>query len=137
MWSIDVVYADPCGHVAAPPVSPSAANLAAAVAGIPGVDVVTGPVDVTLGGMPGKHVAITFPEDADCTASEFFMWYDSAVCDGDAPCHRWVSELGQTSKVWIIEVDGTHVWIEAETYKGARPELEQGIQQIVESIRFE
>jgi hypothetical protein len=137
IWSIDGVYTDPCGHVAGPPVSPSATDLAAAVAAMPGVDVITGPVDVTLDGLPAKHVAITVREDVDCDASDFYLWYDDVQCDGDDPCPRWASALGQTSKVWIIEVDGTHVWIEAETYKGASPELEQEIQQIVDSIRFE
>ena len=137
IWSIDGVYTDPCGHVAGPALSPSAADLTAAVAGLPGVDVVTGPIDLTLGGTPAKHVAITFPEDLDCTASDYYMWYDDTDCDGADPCNRWVTELGQTSKVWIFEVDDTHVWIEAETYEGAPPELEQEIQQIVESIRFE
>jgi hypothetical protein len=39
--------------------------------------------------------------------------------------------------VWIIEVDGSIVWIDGETYKGAGPEPGQEIQQIIDSIRFE
>jgi hypothetical protein len=42
-----------------------------------------------------------------------------------------------TIRVWIVDVDGTRLFIEAESYKGAGPEVEQAIQQIVDSIRFE
>ncbi len=136
-WSIDGVFADPCGHVPAPPVSPSAASLAAAVAAIPGVDVVTGPVDVTLGGRPAKHVAITVPEDIACAPGQFYMWYDDVRCGNDDPCHRWATALGQTNRIWIVEVDGKHIWIEAETYKGASPDIDAEIQQMIDSIQFE
>ena len=37
----------------------------------------------------------------------------------------------------IFDVDGTRLFIEAETTKQADPEFEQEIQQIVESIRFD
>jgi hypothetical protein len=137
LWSIDGVYADPCGQATGPPLSPSADDLASAVATLPGAELVAGPEDVTLGGRSATHVAITIPDDIACAPSDFFLWYDAAGCDGDTPCGRWVSALGETNHVWIFEVDGKHVWIEAETYKGASPELEREVQQIVESIRFE
>ena len=137
IWSIDGVYADPCGRVTAPPVSPSVAALASAVAGIPSVEVVTPPEDVTLGGRPARHVAIRIPDDIPCDPSAFTLWYDSTTCDGAFPCYRWASALGETNHVWIVEVDGKHVWIEAETYKDATPEIEQEVQAIVDSIQFE
>jgi hypothetical protein len=34
-------------------------------------------------------------------------------------------------------VDGTRLFIEGETHKDAGPELEQEIEQIVDSIRFD
>jgi hypothetical protein len=34
-------------------------------------------------------------------------------------------------------VDGTRLFIEAESYKGASPEIDQEIQQIVDSIQFD
>jgi hypothetical protein len=54
-----------------------------------------------------------------------------------APCGRYVTATGETNQVWVVEVDGKHVWIEAETYKGAAPELQQEIQAIIDSIQFE
>jgi hypothetical protein len=44
--------------------------------------------------------------------------------------------VGVTIDVWIVDVDGTRLFIEAETTRQAGSELEQEIQQIVGSIRF-
>jgi hypothetical protein len=132
------VYADPCAHAQAPPIGAVAADLAAAVAALPGTDLVSGPADVTVGGYPAKLVEITFPDDADCNADgklsddEFYLWY--APIEDSA---RWASELGSTIRVWIVDVDGKIVWIDGETYKGAGPEPGDEIQQIVDSVQFE
>jgi len=132
------VFADPCAHVQAPPIGPSAAKLAAAVAALPGTDLVSGPSDVTVGGYPAKLIVLTFGTDADCnadgrlTADEFYLWY--APSEGNA---RYASELGSTIMTWIVDVDGTIVWIDGETYKGAGPGPGQEIQQIIDSIQFE
>ena len=103
------------------------------VAALPGADLVTGPEDVTVGGRPAKHVVIKVPDDIECAPNDFFMWYDDSPTEG----FRWATSLGQTNRVWIIDVDGTRVWIEAETYKGSSPELEQEIQAMIDSIQFE
>jgi hypothetical protein len=132
------VYADPCAHVQAPPIGAEAAKLAAAVAALPGTDLVSGPSDVKVGGYPAKLVVITFPDDADCNADgklgddEFYLWY--AAIQGNA---RWASELGSTMRVWIVDVGGKIVWIDGETFKGAGSEPGKAIQQIVDSIQFE
>lgn len=131
------VYADPCAHLQAPPVGPSVADLAAAVAALPGADLVSGPSDVTVGGYPAQHVVLTFGEAADCNADgqlaadEFYLWY--GIGDDNA---RYASELGSTIRVWIIDVDGAVVWIDGETYQGAGPEPGQWIQDIIDSIQF-
>ena len=135
-WSIDGVYADPCGHKPAPPVSPSAADLAAGVASLPGAKLVSGPTDVTVGGHPAKAVAITIPKDIGCAPETFDLWYDSTPCGASSPCNRWASYIGETNRVWIVEVDGTYVWIEAETYEGAGPEITNEIQGMIDSIQF-
>jgi hypothetical protein len=126
------VFADPCAQLKRPPIGPSAADLAAAVAQVPGTDLVSGPSDATVGGYPAKHVVLTIPEDVDCNASSFYLWYAPT-----AELARYATELGSTIRVWIIDVDGTLVWIDGETYKGAGPDPRQEIQQIVDSIEFE
>ena len=126
------VYADPCAGVEAPPVGPSVADLASAVAAIPGTDLVSGPSDVVVGGHPAKQVVLTIREDIACAPQSFDLWY--APTEGAA---RYATEVGSTIRAWIIDVDGKTVWIDGETYKGAGPEPGQEIQQIIDSIQFE
>jgi hypothetical protein len=126
------VFTDPCYDGKGPSVGSSAADLAAAVAAVPGTDLVSGPTDVTVGGHPAKHVVITVREDVKCAAESFYLWY--------APrpdLARYATQLGSTIGVWIIDVNGTLVWIDGETYKGAVPGPAQQIQQIIDSIQFE
>jgi len=129
------VYSDPCAHTTSPPAGPLAADLAAAVASIPGTDVVSPPSDVTVGGRPGKHVAITVPENAPCPAGDggFYLWYGD-LAQGET---RFATRLGATYNVWIVDVAGTRLFIEAESMKGAKPAIGQEIQEIIDSIQFE
>jgi hypothetical protein len=127
-WSPDRVYADPCAQMLGPNPGPTAAELAAAVSAIPGTDVVAGPLDVALGDRAAKYVELTVSENADCDASQFYLWRG----EGD----RYATALGDTIRVWIADVDGTRIFIEAETRKNASAATEQESEQIVNSIKF-
>ena len=132
----DNVFGDPCAHTPlSPPAGSSAAELAAAVSAVPGTDLVSGPSEVTVGGYPTQHVVLTVREDVGCAPNEFYLWYDDDVL-GEAD-GRYATELGSTIYVWIIDVDGTHVWIDGETYATSGPQAEQDVRQMVDSIRFE
>lgn len=138
MWpsAPDNVYADPCAHTPLdPPPAASAVDLAAAAAAVPATQVVTGPSPVTVGGRPAQHVVLTIREDIDCEPHDAYLWYDESS-GGAAGGWRWAEGLGATYRIWIIDVDGTLVWIDAYTFKGAEPELDQQIQQIIDSIKF-
>ncbi len=126
------VYADPCAHTQGPVIGAFPAELAAAVAALPGTDLVDGPTDVTVGGYPAKHVAIRVRDDIGCPPMSFYMWYGATP--GDA---RYASELGSTVNSWIVDVNGTIAWIDGETSNGAGPEPQQALQEIVDSIQFE
>ena len=69
-------------------------RLAAAVASIPGTDLVGGPSDVTVGGHPAKLVSIKIREDVDCAPGEFSLWYAQDPATG-----RWPDALGDTINV--------------------------------------
>jgi hypothetical protein len=125
------VFADPCAGAKSPPAG-SSADLTAAVAAIPGTDLVSGPTDVTVGGHPAKHVVITIREDIGCPPTSFFLWYGAAPGN-----ERFASDTDSTISVWAIDVDGSIVWIDGETYAGAGPAPGQEIQQIIDSIVFE
>jgi len=140
-WTPDNVYANPCAQTPlSPPSGPSAADLAVAVSTVPGTEVVSGPSDVTVGGRAAKHVVLTVREDIGCAPEQFHLWFNQGAgddCAGDAVCGRYATALGDTIRAWIIDVDGARIFIEAETRKGAGPEVKQEIQQIVDSIQFE
>jgi hypothetical protein len=139
IWSSapENVYADPCAHAPlSPPPSASAASLAAAVAEIPGTDLVSGPSSVTIGGRPAQHVVLKIRDDIGCDPKDAYLWYDEST-GGATGGWRWAQALGTTIRVWIIEVDGKLIWIDGDTNKGAGPEPGQEIQQIIDSIQFE
>ena len=118
---------DPCARL-----FPSAIDLAAAVATATGTELVEGPSDVTVGGYPAKHVVLTVREDLGCDPGFFHTWHDpmgGALFTG--------TTVGDTIRVWIVDVDGTRLFLEAVTTEQADFDLEREIEQIVESIRFE
>lgn len=146
------VNTGPCHSLLGQPIGLSAADLVAVMATAPGVDVVTGPSDVTLGGHEAKHVVLTVREHLGCDPGYFFTWPDE--CSGDC----WiVTQVGDRIEVWVVVVDGRRLVIEGETTRqgvwvvdpdGTRrfieettdytdEELQREVQQIVESIRFE
>ena len=126
-----------CAKLLSPTVDPSIGDLTAAVATAPGTELVRGPSDVTVGGHPAKHIVLTVREDIGCGPGFFYTWRDE----------RWGpfwpgTDEGDTIRVWIVDVDGTRLFFEAETRHRAgfeydREQLEQEIQGIVDSIRFD
>ena len=127
------VYADPCTKEPLdPPAGDTPAELATAVSSIPGTDLVGGPSDVTIGGHPAKLVTIRVREDIECEPGEFYLWYAQEPADG-----RWPDALGDTINVWIIDVDGTIVWIDGSWSVNTTPALHGEMLQIIDSIQFE
>jgi hypothetical protein len=133
----DNVYADPCAHTPlSPPPGTSAASLAAAVATVPVVDVVSGPASVEVGGHPAQYLVLTINEDIDCEPHDAWLWYDEST-GGATGGWRWAEGLGARYRIWIIDVDGTLVWIDAYTFPDADAGLGRDIQEIIGSIEFE
>jgi len=133
----DNVYADPCAHTALDPKpNGTAADLAAAVAAIPGTELVSGPSAIEVGGRPAQYVELTIKEDLACDPHSAYLWYDESS-GGATGGWRWAEGLGAAYRIWITEVDGKLVWIDAYTFPGAKPELDQEILQIIDSIKFE
>jgi hypothetical protein len=139
-WDPANVYADPCAQVPlSPPTGPAAADLAKAIAAEHG-RYLTGPLDVTVGGRAAKTLVLTLPDTLGCVPKDFYLWYGESEgdqCLGTNACGRYATAPGDTIRVWVVDVDGARVFIEAETRKDAGPELQREIQQIVDSIRFE
>ena len=131
LWNgaTDGIFTVPCDEKRATPVVSSAANLAEAIAKVPGTTA-TGPSDVTVGGFPAKLVVVKIPDVAACKANDFFLWWSLKQTG------RYATELGSTIKVWIVDVNGTLLQMDGEFLKGSGPEVEKEMQQIVDSIQF-
>ena len=123
--------ADPCTEVLNLPADRSAADLAIAVANAPGTVLLRGPLDVTLDDRPAKHVVVSVRKKVGCEPGFFYAWDDF---EGGA---TWsVTRVGDTIRVWIVDVGDTRLFIEAETNTDSDPQLDREVVRIVESIRF-
>jgi hypothetical protein len=125
-------YAEPCARLLRPSTVASAAKLSTAVSRAPGTKLARGPSDVTLGGLPAKHVVLTIRKNVGCNPGFFFTW---RAVDGGT---LWTkTRVGDTIRVWIVTVNNTRLFIAAMTNARATPDLKKEIQLVVESIRFE
>lgn len=143
---LDGARADPCANLLNLSVSPSVGDLAAAVATAPGTELVTGPSEVTVGGRAAMHVVVTVREDLGCDPGFFFTW------QAEPRGSLWMTtEVGDTINVWIVDVDGTRLFIVGEIHADSGQDasdedvwtaaeqaaLGQEIEQIVDTIQFE
>jgi hypothetical protein len=139
------VYGDPCQWSTTTPETPATTpdEIAAAFAAQASTDA-TAPVDVTVGGFAGKaitlHVPMSFDRPnatreekfADCDQDQF-MFYGT---DGDVGA-RNAQGPGQVDELWILDVDGAIVIIDA-AYSPATPAaVVEELRTIAESATFE
>ena len=75
---------------------------------------------------------LTVQEDLGCDPGFFFTSEPPPGGPG-----WWTTDAGDTIRVWIVNVDGTLLFIAGETKPTAHPELEQELEQIVDSIEFD
>lgn len=140
------VYGDPCRWSTTIPETPAttADEIAAALAAQASTDA-TAPVDVTVGEFAGKAITLRVPMSfdlPDATREEKF-----ADCDGetyafygvegeDGPA-RNAQGAGQIDELWILDVDGLIVILDA-AYSPATPvDLVDELQALAESATFE
>lgn len=135
VWPSDAevshVYADPCrwhdGFVD-PPIGPTVDDLATAFANQPQRGDAA-PTDVTIGGYSGKMIELSVPDDIDfanCDGGEFHGW------EG-----RFQQGPGQIDRLYILDVGGQRVVIDAHYVRGTS-EAELAEQQaVIDSIQLE
>jgi hypothetical protein len=130
------VVRDPCAWESTRPDDPAASldELVAALSTQASRDA-TPPVDVTVGGHPGKMLTLHVPEDAeftDCDGGEFRTLVE--VQTDDARFHQGP---GQIDEVWVVDVDGTLIFIDAGYFADTPAEDVEEMRAIVESATFE
>jgi len=122
------LYSDPC-HSTPPPdveVGPSVDDFANALADHPMLDATT-PVDITLAGYAGKYVDLQLPHDVATCTDNFWPFEPGVYAQGAD--HRW--------HLWILDVDGIRVVIQAMDYPHTSAAQKAELQGIVESIEIE
>jgi len=139
----DRTQASPCKKLLGEVADGSTAEIAAAVARAPGTALVKGPARVTVGGRPAVHVVVRVRRDLGCDPGYFFTW--RAPCWGAC----WLgTDVSDTIRVWILDVGGTRLFIDAATKErhavtkepvpsAELKKVEQEITKIVGSIRFD
>lgn len=122
--------AAPCAKLLSSDSGRSTGALAAAMANAPGTRLLRGPSRVTVGGRPATHLVLRVRKDFGCDPGFFFTW-ESQLWGAFWPG----TDVGDKIRVWIVDVGGTRLFIEAETKEAGR-DIDQEITRIVESIRF-
>jgi hypothetical protein len=134
-WIVGNVYGEAChwsGTLPAEQVASTVDGLVAALASQKGRTLST-PTDVEVDGFSGKYVEMTTPlgiKVAKCDDGQFRAWSDPV--DGA----RW-TEPGQRDLLWIIDVDGTPLVIDAAIGPDTTQQDRADRIQMVESIRIE
>jgi hypothetical protein len=136
-WNVVDVYANGC-HWLGPMIhpGPTVDELAAVLAARP-LRSATAPVAVSLGGYNGKYLEWSVPADihfSDCDrdhgGSAFFKsWTDA---EGD----RYQQGPGQVDRLWILQVEGHRLLIDAAYMPGATEQDRAELAKVVNSIAF-
>ena len=129
---IDNVYADACDRFKGqlePPIGPTPNDLAEALAAQP--QTVSSPItDTMIDGHAGKYLEYSVPTLV-------------GSCNPDFSLHRWSGAAGsrqalqgESDMVWILDVDGVRVVIDAFSFPGATAADLAELRSIVESIQI-
>lgn len=140
------VYGDPCQWRTTIPEAPATTpdEIAAAFAA-QALTEATAPEDVTVGGYDGKAITLRVPMSFDlpgATREEKFADCDNDLygfygVDGEAEPARNAQGAGQIDELWILDVDGAVVILDA-AYSPATPaELVDELRTLAESATFE
>ena len=107
-------------------VGPSVDEFANAIADHPLLDA-TDPAPVTLGGYSGKYVDLQLPADLTGCEEDYRPYEPGIYAQG--PGHRW--------HLWILDVDGIRVVVQAMDYAGTSAQRQAELEAIVQSIQIE
>jgi hypothetical protein len=108
------------------PVGPTVDDFATALADHPLLDA-TQPEHIVLAGYSGKYVDLQVPLDTSTCHSSYKPWDGNIYAQG--PGHRW--------HLWILDVDGQRVVVEAMDYAGTSEQHRAELQSIVDSVVIE
>jgi hypothetical protein len=144
-WDVARVYPTPCkwAGLALVDPGPGVDGLASALAKQP-LRNATVPSDVILAGFRGKYLEWSVPTDIafdearkdkalfpDCDEETFQSWTANGW-SGD----RYQQTPGQVDRIWILDVDGQRLVVDASYLPEATPSDRHELERVVNSIRF-
>lgn len=130
-----------------PPVGESVAELAAALADLAPFSLTSPPEDVSVYGYRGTYLELTVPnlpmegEGDDrsftgCIDGNLKSWV-AAIDTEPGDAFYGYTGPGYTEQVWILDVEGTRLMIEAGASPDSPPEDVEELRAILDSIRIE
>ena len=135
IYAVDRVYEDPCRD--RDPATGAPATLVGVLAGLThAVGFEAGPIqDTTLDGLPAKVFDLRTSFDReDCRAIPFSQW---SFRDQNGVGHGNGTSSGGHQRLWLLDVDGTVILINADSGDDSNPGYVEELYEIVKSIRFE
>jgi hypothetical protein len=127
-WNVTNVLTDPCdGEPLDPPLGPSVDDLADALVAQPHT-VVVQDTAVTIDGHSGRYLEYTADDMSDCPFGRLERWMSAG------PTREALA--GEHDKVWILDVDGTRVVIDAFSFARTSAEHLAELDAIAETIRI-
>ena len=135
LWDVARVYPTPCRWKGKPLVDPGTGvtGLAAALARQP-LRHATTPAAAALDGHRALYLELSVPTGVrfdECDGGTFESW----TANGWAS-DRSEQKPGQVDRIWIVEVDGQRLVVDASYLPGATPSDRAELARVVSSIRF-
>lgn len=134
-WEVANLYEDPLEpSLVDPRIGPTVDDLVAGLMAQPG-HTTSPPVDVTIDGFAGAKVELTVPEDAaftECFAggTDYRLWNDAVGG------YRCLQGPGQIERIWVLDVDGTRLVIDAHHFPGTPAQDLAALDAVIASIRI-
>jgi hypothetical protein len=135
--AIEAVYVDPCRWQESATLDQSTISstdgLVAALSDQEGLRV-SAPTAVTLDGFAGTYLERRVPKGTigpDCDLGEFHLY--RSVGWGD----RWLDSRGQTQQLWILDIEGVPLVIDASVQRGTSAIVKEELLQMVESVQIQ
>lgn len=92
------------------------------------------PTELTIGGYPAQHVRITIPDGAEFDPRDdggaFYLFQDEGAGQ------IWGLEVGQMFDVYVVDVDGERLVLDAFHYPGTSAADLAALQAVVDSIQI-
>ena len=145
VWDVGAVPSDPCLWAASTQTpGPTVDDLVQALEAQASRNA-SAAVDVTLAGYTGRYLEWSVPSDVVVTGDSDFEGCDVEPSDGhrnfvswfgDGDGLRWQQVAGQVDRLWILDVDGQRLVVDATYSPDATSADLEELDQVVQSLRF-